>query len=174
MRYTVTWQGEVHLVEVRALGPDRYFVRLDDDPGEVISARVHTEAVHLWLQNQSHQVWLGRRSGERAVSVRGQQGRVQVLSPQAARVRSARQDQLGGGDNLLHTPMPGRIVKLMVQVGDTVQAGQGLVIVEAMKMENELRAGVSGQIRAIHCAAGDLVEGGALLVEIEAQSPEAP
>jgi pyruvate carboxylase subunit B len=67
----------------------------------------------------------------------------------------------------LRAPMPGLIVQLRVQVGDTVSAGAGLVVMEAMKMENELRAPASGKVRAVHVAVGAAVEKGALLVELE-------
>jgi biotin carboxyl carrier protein len=62
--------------------------------------------------------------------------------------------------------MPGRIVKVLVRPGDRVEAGQGLVVVEAMKMENELRAQGRGVVEQIHVAAGDRVEKGAPLVTL--------
>jgi len=67
----------------------------------------------------------------------------------------------------LRVPMPGRVVRVLVAPGDEVAKGQGLVIVEAMKMENELKAPRSGRVAAVHVAAGAGVEKGALLVEFE-------
>jgi pyruvate carboxylase subunit B len=63
--------------------------------------------------------------------------------------------------------MPGLIVRVNVQVGDQVQAGQGIVVMEAMKMENELRATAAGKVKSILAAPGTAVEKGALLVELE-------
>jgi biotin carboxyl carrier protein len=63
--------------------------------------------------------------------------------------------------------MPGRIVKVLVREGDTVAAQQGLVVVEAMKMENELRAPRAGQVTAVNVVEGMSVEGGAVLVVME-------
>lgn len=65
-------------------------------------------------------------------------------------------------------PMPGMIVRVGVSVGDTVHAGQGVVAMEAMKMENELRAQSGGVVKAVHVAAGQAVEKGMVLVEMEA------
>jgi pyruvate carboxylase subunit B len=65
-------------------------------------------------------------------------------------------------------PMPGLIVRVSVAVGDHVQAGQGLVVMEAMKMENELRSSGSGFIKAVHVAPGKAVEKGMLLIELTA------
>ena len=64
-------------------------------------------------------------------------------------------------------PMPGLIVRVNVAVGDTVEAGQGVVVMEAMKMENELRATASGRVRSVEVAPGTAVEKGALLVSLE-------
>jgi biotin carboxyl carrier protein len=64
-------------------------------------------------------------------------------------------------------PMPGLIVRVNVSIGDRVEAGQGLVVMEAMKMENELRAIAAGTVRSVAVSAGTAVEKGALLVELE-------
>jgi pyruvate carboxylase subunit B len=61
--------------------------------------------------------------------------------------------------------MPGLIVRVLVARGDVVESGQALVVMEAMKMENELRATAAGSIGRIHVTAGVAVEKGALLVE---------
>ena len=63
-------------------------------------------------------------------------------------------------------PMPGLIVRVNVSVGDRVEAGQGIVVMEAMKMENELRATAPGTVQTIEVAAGTAVEKGALLVSL--------
>jgi pyruvate carboxylase subunit B len=64
-------------------------------------------------------------------------------------------------------PMPGMIVRVSVRAGDRVEAGQGVVVMEAMKMENELRATAAGVVRSVEVAAGTAVEKGALLVALE-------
>jgi 3-methylcrotonyl-CoA carboxylase alpha subunit len=76
-------------------------------------------------------------------------------------------DAVGGGNRLL-APMPGRIVLLRVAVGDTVEEGQELGVMEAMKMELALKAPGAGVIAEIRVAAGDFVEGDALLILLEA------
>jgi biotin carboxyl carrier protein len=67
----------------------------------------------------------------------------------------------------LVAPMPGLIVRVNVAPGDTVSAGQGLVVMEAMKMENELRAAGPGTVKAVLAVPGTAVEKGAVLVELE-------
>jgi pyruvate carboxylase subunit B len=67
----------------------------------------------------------------------------------------------------LVAPMPGMIVRIAVQVGDVVQAGQSLIVMEAMKMENELRASAAGTVKAVLAQAGTAVEKGVVLLELE-------
>jgi biotin carboxyl carrier protein len=63
--------------------------------------------------------------------------------------------------------MPGRVLKVLVNEGDEVHAGKPLVVVEAMKMENELAAAHDGKVKKVYVTAGTPVEGGAKLVELE-------
>lgn len=69
-----------------------------------------------------------------------------------------------GGD--LRAAMPGKVVKLLVQLGDTVKSGQGLLVIEAMKMENELRAPTDGKVATIAVREGQAVESGQPLVTL--------
>jgi biotin carboxyl carrier protein len=76
-----------------------------------------------------------------------------------------------GGDNAggLFTQMPGKVVKVNSKVGDKVIKGQTLLILEAMKMENEIKSGIDGVVKAIHVKAGDALENGVLMMEVEAE-----
>jgi biotin carboxyl carrier protein len=71
------------------------------------------------------------------------------------------------GPQRMTTPMPGKVVRVLVQPGDTVAARQAIVVVEAMKMENELRASRGGTVVEVHAREGSSVEAGALLVVIQ-------
>ena len=73
----------------------------------------------------------------------------------------------GNGPRPVTAPMPGKIVKVLVKPGDAVAARQGVVVVEAMKMENELRAPKAGVVAQVNVAEGASVEAGAVLVVIE-------
>ncbi len=72
-----------------------------------------------------------------------------------------------GGDGALITQMPGKIVKLMKNVGDKVTKGETVLILEAMKMENEIKSGADGVIKTINVKEGQALEAGFLMVEIE-------
>ena len=74
---------------------------------------------------------------------------------------------VSSGPAPLVAPMPGLVVRVLVGEGVVVQAGDGLVVMEAMKMENELRASAPAVVKRIHASAGAPVEKGALLIELE-------
>ena len=92
-------------------------------------------------------------------------GRVRTPRDEAPRDEAA--SASGAGPQRVHAPMPGKVVRVLVQAGDVVTARQPLVVVEAMKMENELRAGRDGTVAGVHAFEGASVEAGALLVVIE-------
>ncbi|MFI5177810.1 MAG: biotin/lipoyl-containing protein [Vicinamibacterales bacterium] len=73
----------------------------------------------------------------------------------------------GHGEQRVMAPMPGRVVRVLVKAGDTVSARQGLVVVEAMKMENELASPRAGRVKEVAVAEGASVESGRLLVIVE-------
>jgi biotin carboxyl carrier protein len=86
---------------------------------------------------------------------------VAALVGQAQRAAAA-------GPTTVKSPMPGRVVKVLVRAGDRITAGQPVVVVEAMKMENELRAPRAGTVKEIRCAEGAAVESGQDLVVVDA------
>ena len=73
-----------------------------------------------------------------------------------------------GGSGLVTAPMPGKVIAVLVAVGDAVEAGQPLVLVEAMKMETTLAAEIAGRVQKVGVTPGQLVEAGQVLVEISA------
>ena len=78
--------------------------------------------------------------------------------------------QAGGtvqGRQIVSVPMPGKIIAVLVNEGDKVEKGQGLVIVEAMKMENEVRSPIAGEVKEIKVRPGETTEGGAPLLIVE-------
>ena len=117
---------------------------------------------------QSYEVAVERRSnGERIVYVNGLAVPVSIMDPRERLVRRRGAVSAETGPRSIVSPMPGRIVKVLVREGDVVAAQQGLVVVEAMKMENELRAPRAGQVSTVKIAEGMSVEGGAVLIVME-------
>jgi biotin carboxyl carrier protein len=97
-------------------------------------------------------------------------GAVPIAVTLNGRRRWGRKDESAGsgsGPQRLVAPMPGKVVRVLVKAGDTVTARQPVVVVEAMKMENELRATSAGVVKSVEVAAGTVVEKGTLLVALE-------
>ena len=121
----------------------------------------------LLIGSRSYEVAVERRSnGERIVYVNGLAVPVSIVDPRARLVQRRGHVSDGTGPRSILSPMPGRIVKVLVREGDVVAAHQGLVVVEAMKMENELRAPRAGQVSAVKVVEGMLVEAKAVLVTL--------
>jgi biotin carboxyl carrier protein len=121
----------------------------------------------LLIGDASHEVSIeDRRRGELIVHVDGVAVPVSVIDPRRSRGR-ADESGAGGGPRSIVSPMPGRVVKLLVQPGDTVSARQGLVVVEAMKMENELRAPADARVVDVRVTEGMSVEANAVLIVLE-------
>lgn len=112
-----------------------------------------------------------RRDGARGkylLRIDGRRYPVEALDERTRAIRDMSAAAAGpAGPQPVRAPMPGLIVRIDVKPGDEVQAGQGVAAMEAMKMENELRAPGAGRVKAVHAKVGDAVEKGALLVELE-------
>lgn len=106
--------------------------------------------------------------GRWALTRQGERWDVEVVDERTRHIRSL----TGGGEGtrgpgVLRAPMPGLVVRVLVEPGQAVGAGAGLVVLEAMKMENELKAATPGTVRGVRVASGEPVEKGQVLVEFE-------
>jgi biotin carboxyl carrier protein len=97
----------------------------------------------------------------------GHRSYVRVESERMRSAEAARKAHGPSGERIVKSPMPGRVVKVLVKRGDAVEAGQALVVIEAMKMENELKAKSAGRIAEVHVTPGATVESNAKLVTFE-------
>ena len=117
----------------------------------------------------SYEVSIARSAeGGMTIHVDGVPVEVSIVRPQ--RIGSAQTKGTAShvdGPQQVRAPMPGKIVKLLVKPGDRVEPRQGLVVVEAMKMENELRARAAGTVADVRAVEGTTVEAGAILIVIE-------
>ncbi len=165
MKYIVDVNGE------------RVIVELDDTHAEVDGERVAaslssvegTPVRLLRIGEQVHRL-VARRGAARGLwtlDLDGQRVEAEALDERMRAIRDlTAAAAAASGPAPLMAPMPGLVVRVSVAVGDTVSAGQGLVVVEAMKMENELRASVAGVVTAVLAIPGEAVRKGALLVEL--------
>jgi pyruvate carboxylase subunit B len=165
MRYTVEVGGKAVVVDINGEQ-----VLVDGVPAEVALGGVPGSAIRRLLEGQESQELVavpGEERGQFRLLAEGQRLEAVVLDDRALAVRAgARLAGGGGGAGILKAPMPGLVVRVLVAEGDEVPAGKGMVVVEAMKMENELKSAGAGMVKKVHVAPGDRVEKGAPLVEL--------
>lgn len=162
MKYRVTIEGVEREVDVIVTPGGGVTVSMDGSPVEADVERV-PGGLSLMLGNRVYDLAFGGKPQAMDVAAGAARGVAEVES-ERMRARRKKKAGLGAGGKEIRSPMPGRVVKLLVAVGDEVAEGDACVVVEAMKMENELRAPTAGTVQAIHAEEGASVEGQALLV----------
>jgi biotin carboxyl carrier protein len=162
VEFDATVDGRTIRVEVAEVA-GRYRLRLDGETMEVDLAEAGHRFWSLLASGQSHAVGVVRERGGYRVylDARG----VTVSLADAAR-GSAPPRPRDAGPARITAPMPGRIVRVLVETGRAVAAGDGVVVVEAMKMENELRTPRAGRVVRVTVSEGQAVEAGALLMVV--------
>ena len=121
----------------------------------------------LLLDGASFEMLVEETPQSHDVTLRGEQFRVQIEDERTRRLNAGRQGPtLPQGDLSVRAPIPGMIVKVLVEDGDEIIEDQPLMILEAMKMENEIRAMRSGVVRKVEVTAGQSVEQDAVLIVI--------
>ena len=146
-RYVVEIGGVRHEVDTRTLGP---------------------WVLSLLVEGQSHEVAVVRLGdGNYSVDWRGRSFAVELVDPLTHLAESARGEAGKQGKKVVKAYMPGRVVEVRVQPGDRVEAGQPMIVLEAMKMQNEIQAERAGLVSRVFVTAGEAAEGGDPLVEVE-------
>ena len=167
MKYVVEINGERVHVELDGshaiVNGERHAVNLQAVSGTPVRLVRIGEAMHRVTSRRQPQT--GR--GAYTLDVDGFRYEALALDERTRTIRDlSAKSEAASGPAPLKAPMPGLVVRIAIAVGDTVAAGQALVVVEAMKMENELRAAAPGVVTAIRAVQGTAVEKGALLVEL--------
>ena len=164
MIFDATVEGRTIRVEVRGKN-GRYTVTLDGRPLEVDLHEAGRDFMSLLIEARSYDVALEPRGTGYTVLLDDDALHVDLTS--AARGSGAAPKIPAAGPARLLAPMPGKVVRILVEPGREVAAGQGLVVMEAMKMENELRSSRGGRVKEILVREGQAVEAGALLALVE-------
>ena len=166
MRFEVETARQRRTIDVRRSGDGGWTVTVDGRPVSVDFSRAG-DRWSMLLGGASYEVAIEpRRQGRRIVHVNGHVVPVTLRVPGRGRSGSHSDGPSATGPVSIVAPMPGRVVKVLVAPGDAVLAHQGLVVVEAMKMENELRAPRAGTVADVRVREGTPVDANAVLVVI--------
>jgi biotin carboxyl carrier protein len=171
MTFEIEVNGRTRSVSIERAGDGRFRVSVDGDVSVVEAQRTGAFGISLLLADDGHQsakvsIAPGSAQGETLAYL---DGRSAVVAVNARRTGRGAADAGAGahGEQTITAPMPGRVVRVLVAPGDAVEARQPVVVVEAMKMENELRSPKTGRVREVAVAAGTSVEAGRVLVIID-------
>jgi len=141
-----------------------YIVDVDGVQHTVDAHKLEADFYSILTEGRSYEVSVESRGDAYHVRHGAAEQLVRMTDPS----RRAREDGPDAdGPEKIVTQMPGKVVRVLVSEGDEVEAGQGIIVVEAMKMENEIAASKEGKVTALHVQPGQSVEGGAVLAVIE-------
>lgn len=162
MKYEVRISGKTRVVEFARSG-DGWQAKLDGEAGVADVVETAPNAFSILVSGQSHQICVVPSSeGPLELQTGGFEFSAEVIDP-----RSWSGRRHGGaeaeGRQQIAAPMPGKVVRLLVKAGDAVEAGQGLLVVEAMKMQNEIRSPKRGTVERVLVAEGQAVNAGEVL-----------
>jgi biotin carboxyl carrier protein len=174
MNYTYQHNGQKYTIQVEAQTNGRYTITVGDHRYNVQAVALPNEGWRLELQPASQEdaspphgakarytVYTAAQGDKRFISLGGQDYTLAMPDSRASRRRTS----VGSGD--LTAQMPGQVVNVLVSEGDTVERGQTLVILEAMKMEIRVAAPDDGRVKRLLVEKGQIVERGQRLLEIE-------
>ncbi len=158
---------------VTIINNEQYEIEIDKDGGVLLNGESRDvdflnlggSLYSVITQNQSIEVVIDDEDNKIEVMMNGRLYETQVLDERAL-LMAQRKGGLGNNSGEVNSPMPGLIVKVSVENDQNVHQGQTVVILESMKMQNELKAPISGTVTAIYVEAGQSVDKNALLIEI--------
>ena len=167
MKLEASINGELRRLQLEAPEQTTSVIRFAMDSIEQVADIVEVEpgVYSVVVSGRSYEVRVQDATEGYSVAVGGRNYEVVIRDPR----RRSRRDGAwqAAGPRAIRAPMPGKIVRVKVAVGDTVEEGDGLIVVEAMKMQNELKAPKDGTVSAVEVEEGDSVAAGAVLVVVE-------
>jgi biotin carboxyl carrier protein len=168
MRYEITQGNDVFHVELREVGPHTFDVTVDDGETVRVDAFKNPRTVYsMLIEGRQYEGSVDEREdGTLDIHVGTSAFEFQAIDERRKLLVGAGAGGVSGVQSI-RAQMPGKIVKLMVRPGDRVEVDQTLVIMEAMKMENEIKSPIDGVVSEVGVAEGDAIETDALLVVVE-------
>jgi biotin carboxyl carrier protein len=166
MKFEVRIGAKTRIVELEG-NADRWRITLDGQPLDADAVEIAPNTFSILLRGQSHEIRVTpSTSGTLTLQTGLEEFIAEVLDPRAWG-RSRHSALETEGRQPVVAPMPGKIIRLLVKAGDIVEAGQGLLVVEAMKMQNEIRSPKSGVVDRLLAQEGQPVNTGEILAWVE-------
>ena len=166
MNLQIEINGHLRLLELTPAGADSYDVVLDGKKLDVDARLLQPGILSLLIEGRSYRCVLERTGGESAVYTGGERWVYRVDDPRSLKSRRRHAGD-ANGPKTLKAPMPGRVLRVLVKLGDQVEEHQGIVVIEAMKMQNELKSPKAGTVTELRVEPGGTVGVGDVLAVID-------
>src|SRR5215207_6307625 len=168
MAYIATLGEQTYKLEVQELEEDHLYRVIIDGVERIVDGRkVSGHIYSLLIDNRSFTLDVAVKEDTYTVACGGKSICLQLLDERRALRPGEGSGSTRDGGKLVRSFMPGKVVAVLVAVGDEIEKDQGLLVIEAMKMENEIRTATAGKVKEIRVAPGQAVESGELLIELE-------
>ncbi len=141
-----------------------YEISLGGDPIELQVSHPQPNSLTFRIGNQSITAYIAKQDSKFFVHIDGKS--IELTIPDSKQKKYSKEGMEYDAKDEITTPMPGKIVRLLVKVGDVVKPKQPLVIVESMKMENEIKSSMEGTVKAVNFKPGDLVSSGQTIIKL--------
>jgi biotin carboxyl carrier protein len=156
-----------HVVRLERKGGASSSVELDGQAIDADAVQIAPNAISVMLRGRSFEIHVSRSvNGALKLQCGPHEFSADIIDPRAWRGRKHGPVEVEGRQEIL-APMPGKVVRLLAAVGGAVEAGQGLLVVEAMKMQNEIRSPKSGKLERLFVKEGQNVNAGEVLAWVE-------
>lgn len=166
-KYEITIGAKPYAVEIKKRSETLFEVRVDGTLFEVDARKAPGDFWTMLIGHNPHDVDALAQNGTVRLAVDGETYEAEVVDYDRKALLGRKKKMVAEGPQEVRAPMPGKIVKLLAQAGEPVAEGQGLLIVEAMKMENVLKSPINGVVRQIFVAEHQAVEARMPLVTVE-------
>ncbi len=167
MAYIAKLGKQTHTVKINEIGKSLYRIAVDRNEFIVDGKKTGRTNYSLIIENRSFEVDVDIHEDEYRVLVDGRSYHIHLADERRMRLGGTQSGIELQGRQEVSVPMAGKVTAVLVGEGDKVEKGQGLIIVEAMKMENEVRSPVNAEIKEIKVKAGQAVEAGEVLLVVE-------
>lgn len=167
LNFDIELDGRKHRLSIQpGAMTDGYSILLDGQPCSADAHLLQPNILSLLIAGRSYRILFDARPGGKAIVLGERRISYRINDPRSLRSRT-NVDTSDTGARPIVASMPGRIVRILVKAGEPVEAQQGLIVVEAMKMQNELKAPRSGNVTRIVVEVGATVQAGDVLLIIE-------
>lgn len=168
MEFELNVDEEIHKLQID-FKDGQYKIDLDNNIYLVDSSLISDHCLSLLVNGRAFTVYFAEANGKKYFSIGGEQFCIQEAKDENIRAGEADLTAIKEAPTVC-SPMPGKVVKIFVKAGDAVEKGQGLVIVEAMKMENEIKSPIKGRVEKINFKPGDLVDASQSIIDLKPEN----